>query len=168
MRTPKKWNLDAQRRIRKLLELTQNISPFMERGPQDNEWELGLAFLSEAEMTDVYFKHKGEKRATDVLSFPSVDFHFNQGLLGEILICMPVLKQQAKERGITDEMEMMILVTHGFLHLLGFDHEKSKKEAKFMAELESALLSAIVPKSWVKDSKGKCLEGLIERVHSCN
>lgn len=62
----------------------------------------------------------GEDRVTDVLSFPSGD---GIGSLGDIAIAYPCARRQAREMGHSADTELRVLLLHGVLHLLGYDHE---------------------------------------------
>ncbi|MBI5047987.1 MAG: rRNA maturation RNase YbeY [Deltaproteobacteria bacterium] len=85
-------------------------------------------------------------RPTDVLSFPMWDFNSelrtpnSQLILGDIVISLETAKTQAKENDVTLKEELARLLIHGILHLLGFDHEKSSKEARRMRKEEERLL----------------------------
>ncbi|MGZ3790072.1 MAG: rRNA maturation RNase YbeY [Bacteriovorax sp.] len=101
-------------------------------------------------------KFRQKDYATDVLSFPVYENlrpdkkvrekNLPEMELGDLVICKDVAKSQAKEFGITYEQEVIHLAVHGFLHLLGFDHEISKKEEKIMEEFESDLVGKIYKK----------------------
>ncbi|MCY3571861.1 MAG: rRNA maturation RNase YbeY [Chloroflexi bacterium] len=88
-------------------------------------------------------RFRGEDSATDVLSF-NTDF---DGLrrpdgaaeLGEIVIALPVAARGARERGRTLAEELALLVVHGTLHLLGFDHEQPDEDAR-MKQMELVAL----------------------------
>ncbi len=100
------------------------------------------------------YRHKDY--ATDVLSFPIyenlrpdrkvLEKNLPQVELGDLIICKDVALKQAKEFKITYEQEVIHLAVHGFLHLLGFDHEISTKEEKIMEENESKLVGKIYKK----------------------
>jgi len=100
------------------------------------------------------YRHKD--CATDVLSFPIYENLrpdrkvFEKNLpeveLGDLIICKDVALKQAKEFQITYEQEVIHLAVHGFLHLLGFDHEISAIEEKIMEENESKLVEKIYKK----------------------
>jgi probable rRNA maturation factor len=62
-------------------------------------------------------------RPTDVLSFPSEAKKSSSGFLGDIVIDVPYAARQARARGHSLERELQILLAHGVLHLLGYDHE---------------------------------------------
>lgn len=81
-----------------------------------------------------------KKKTTDVLSFPADRFFQEMGLLGDLVICGPVLIQQAREQGHDWKNELDVLMVHGLLHLFHYDHEKSPREAKVMAQWEQKLL----------------------------
>lgn len=85
--------------------------------------------------------------ATDVLSFPVHDdlrgntFPLPPYLeLGDLFICQPIALKQADEYQVTWEQEIVHLFIHGFLHLLGFDHEVSQQEEKIMEKHEQVLV----------------------------
>lgn len=81
-------------------------------------------------------------RPTDVLSFP--DGEETEGVLnlGDIIISVDALRRQAKEYGHTLKREFSFLVVHGYLHLLGYDHE-TKEDEEAMFSLQKEILSGI-------------------------
>ena len=98
--------------------------------------------------------YRGENEPTDVLSFqtnigestapeaPFVNAPDGVNHLGEVIISYHQALKQARERGLTISQELAILVVHGTLHLLGYDHE-SPKEKRVMREKESQILSLL-------------------------
>lgn len=86
--------------------------------------------------------YRGKNQVTDVLSFNSVsgsNKYFNQKSLGEVIICYSRAASQAKKAGWPVNSEIEMLLYHGFLHLLGHDHEKPK-EAELMSKLEARII----------------------------
>jgi len=82
---------------------------------------------------------RGKDRTTDVLSFPACgDLEPGRLHLGDLAISVPQARRQARRAGWSLEEELSLLVTHGFLHLLGYDHEKDDGE---MRRLEKELLA---------------------------
>ena len=92
-------------------------------------------------------------RPTDVLSFPMYDFKSElsgtgcqpvvtdaEPILGDIVISVETAKAQASANDVTLMEEMARLLIHGILHLLGFDHEKGRKEALRMNKEEKRLM----------------------------
>lgn len=94
--------------------------------------ELTLVFLNKNEMKRINFQFRKKNKPTDVLSFQSDD----PDSLGELLFCIDVLKFQANEQKHSLEQEFVYMMIHGILHLLGYDHELSKKEEKLMFRLQ--------------------------------
>lgn len=80
------------------------------------------------------FRHMD--RPTDVLSFPMED----EELLGDIVISLPKAKAQAEEYGHSFERELGFLAVHGFLHLLGYDHDTPEAEREMFSKQEEILL----------------------------
>lgn len=71
------------------------------------------------------------------------DAALNPTLLGDLVISAETAQKNANERGRTLEQEMVSLLIHGILHLCGYDHERSPREARRMREEEKNLLEAI-------------------------
>ncbi len=92
-------------------------------------------------------------KVTDVLSFPVYESlrpdkkvkekSLKQMELGDLIICKEKALSQAKEFGISFDQEVIHLTVHGFLHLLGYDHELSVKEERLMEKEESTLVEKI-------------------------
>lgn len=97
-------------------------------------------------------RFRKKRKTTDILSFPAPGIFFQSGVLGELVICLPVLRQQAKRVGHSPERELQVLLVHGLLHLLGFDHE-GRGPAGQRAQREM--------RSWEKKLLGG--QGLVER-----
>ena len=112
--------------------------------------EVAIVLVGEEEMARYNERFMERSGPTDVLAFPVDQFvpgevpttiANGQPLsLGDIFICPPVVKGQADELGISLEDEMALIVTHGILHLLGYDHADpadaavmSAKERDFLA-----------------------------------
>jgi probable rRNA maturation factor len=102
--------------------------------------ELSLAIVDNREMRKLNAKFRNKDYPTDVLSFPS-DAVPSSGaqVLGDVVISAEKAKEQAQERGRTFDEETVTLLIHGILHLLGYDHERSAKEARRMARLEKKI-----------------------------
>lgn len=91
--------------------------------------ELSLALVGERRMRRLNRKFLKEDKVTDVLSFP-LDRTAADGkyYLGEIIIAPAQAERQARRKGHGLERELGVLVIHGFLHLLGFDHFRGIEE----------------------------------------
>ena len=98
-------------------------------------------------------QYRQKDYVTDVLSFPIYENlrpdkkpkgkNFSQMDLGDLIICKEKALSQAREFEITYEQEIVHLAVHGFLHLIGFDHEISSKEEKIMEAYETELVGLI-------------------------
>lgn len=112
--------------------------------------ELGVSLVDEAAIERLHVEWMGEAGPTDVLSFPMdelrpgrPDAPTSPGLLGDVVICPQVAHVQAEAAGHDLETEMLVLLTHGMLHLLGFDHATPVEEAE-MFGLQRDLVTAFV------------------------
>ena len=90
-------------------------------------WEAGLSFVGADQMAALNTEHRGINRPTDVLAFGVDDGHVPRAddeprLVGDVVICPSVAASNAVARGKTVEDELALLVVHGTLHLLGYDH----------------------------------------------
>lgn len=108
--------------------------------------ELAILFVDEPAMEELHIQWMDEPGPTDVLSFPmdelrpgTSDKPTPAGLLGDIVVCPTVASRQAVTAGHSAEEEMLLLTTHGILHLLGYDHAEPEEE-KEMFDLQRRLL----------------------------
>lgn len=101
--------------------------------------ELTVVFLSTSEMKNINKIFRKKNKATDILSFKSGD----DSSLGELLLCLDVLKKQAREQGHSLDHEISYMLIHGILHLLGYDHELSNREEQLMFALQDRCFSVL-------------------------
>jgi len=104
-----------------------------------------LAFVAGPEIKKWNRLYRGKDEITDVLSFVEedqfVDPSVKDRYLGEIIICVPRAKQQAKELKHSLKQEITRLLVHGLAHLAGYDHENvPEKEVKRMEKLEDKVM----------------------------
>ncbi len=99
--------------------------------------EISIAILSPLEIKKLNKIYRHKNKVTDVLSFGLED----DRILGEIVICLEQAKKQAKEKKHSLKAELKLLVVHGTLHLLGYDHERSTAEAERQEAQERILLN---------------------------
>ena len=89
----------------------------------DDNYEISLSFVSEAEIRKLNRDYRDKDSVTDVLSFPlDDDFAIQTNLLGDIIICCKRAIEQAKEYNHSIKREIVYLVVHSMFHLLGYDH----------------------------------------------
>jgi len=107
--------------------------------------ELSIALVEEDEMTRLNVQYRGVEGPTDVLSFGCDEPCPTPGdepiTLGDVVIAPGVAKRQAESLGHSVEHELDVLLVHGVLHLLGYDHE-ADEDAAVMEGRQSAILDA--------------------------
>ena len=114
-------------------------------GVNDNT-EVSVTIVDNEEIRKINNKFRNIDRATDVLSFPLIDFD-NESLpddgskiyLGDIIISIERAKEQAKEYGHSIDREICFLTAHSMLHLLGYDHMVPEEEKEMFAKQEEIL-----------------------------
>lgn len=98
-------------------------------------------------------KYRGKNRVTDVLAFSGKEQKGTskfitpkkfQKFLGEIFICLPQAKKQAKKLGHSLKHELTLLLVHGILHLVGYEDEGSENEREKMREMEEKIMKKLV------------------------
>jgi probable rRNA maturation factor len=107
-----------------------------------NGVDLVVVFVSRSEIKKLNFQYRQKNDATDILSFESSD----EDSLGELVLSPQVISAQAKRTGLTYHQELCYMLLHGLLHLLGYDHETSKKEEKAMFELQNRVYEHLAQK----------------------
>lgn len=110
---------------------------------KDKQIEIGLHLVTPERSQELNSKYRNKNKPTDVLSFPMEEHSLESyGILpvGDIFVCLEVAKAQAKEMDLPVNEEMTRLVVHGFLHLLGYDHERSPEEEEKMIALQETIV----------------------------
>ncbi|OGZ17688.1 MAG: rRNA maturation RNase YbeY [Candidatus Nealsonbacteria bacterium RBG_13_36_15] len=104
--------------------------------------ELSIALVGPTEIKKINKRYLGRNKATDVLAFP--EFKKNKTIptrkiknLGEIIICPIEVKKNARRFNSTFKKELIEVLIHGIMHLLGYDHEKNQKEAEKMMKKQN-------------------------------
>ncbi len=108
--------------------------------------ELSIALIGDAEMHALNRDYRGKDRPTDVLAFAlreGEDAGIHPDVLGDVVISLDTAARQAAARGVPVADEVRVLLAHGILHLLGYDHERSPADARRMFAKQRALLRAL-------------------------
>jgi probable rRNA maturation factor len=111
--------------------------------------ELGILFVSDRRMRGLNRRYRGKSRTTDVLAFAMREARMPHAarlrpdMLGDVVISVPTASRQATEAGRSLDEELAWLLVHGILHLCGYDHERSEKEARRMHRRERMILRSI-------------------------
>jgi probable rRNA maturation factor len=133
--------------VRKLKSIASVILALV--GQEDAE--LSLALIGNSEMRRLNAKYRGKNYPTDVLSFPMEGGPSQTArLLGDVIISVDKAAAQAKERRRSLDEEMVTLLIHGVVHLMGYDHERSAKDAKIMTRLEKKILRQLCERGLIK------------------
>jgi len=148
-----------------LIEVDEKLEVFVQKtvnavlAYEENEenYEVSISFVNDEEIQDLNKEYRGIDNATDVLSFPMMEFededenietgeafeYIEEELpLGDIVISMDRAKAQAEEYGHSFERELAFLLVHGMLHLLGYDHDEEKDE-KVMLKAQEEILEIL-------------------------
>ena len=113
---------------------------------KDKNIEISLNLVGEVRIKELNKKYRDKNEVTDVLSFPLEESRLKKHdilPLGDIFICLPFAVKEVERQGISLEKELAWLTVHGFLHLLGYDHEKSANDKKKMFALENEILNKL-------------------------
>lgn len=107
-----------------------------------DEIEITIRIVDEEEITELNRKFREKNSPTNVLAFPAeinsnIDLPIN--ILGDVVICASVVEEQAKQANKELLAHWAHMVTHGVLHLLGYDHQNDH-DAKKMEDLETKIL----------------------------
>ncbi len=111
--------------------------------PLEGKVALTLRIVSEAESQQLNHDYRKKNKPTNVLSFPfEAAPDFSTPYLGDVVICAKVVQKEAQEQGKKLNHHWAHMVVHGCLHLLGYDHIKSR-DAEEMETLEREVLAAL-------------------------
>ncbi|MCQ2000722.1 rRNA maturation RNase YbeY [Arthrobacter zhaoxinii] len=123
------------------------------------EADLSIILVDEDAIEKLHIEWMDLPGPTDVLSFPMDELRPGTagritpaGVLGDIVLCPQVAARQARDAGHGTDEELLLLTTHGVLHLLGYDHAEPEEE-KEMFGLQRRLLSAYLGKQAPKETR---------------
>lgn len=105
-----------------------------------DDYEVSVSFVGDEEIHELNRDYRGVDRTTDVLSFPMDDEFTN--MLGDIVININKVIDQAKEYGHSEKREISYLTVHSTLHLMGFDHEE-EEDKKEMRAVEDRVMEKL-------------------------
>lgn len=106
-------------------------STALEHEQGGNEVETTIVLTGDETLKTLNAQHLGIDAPTDVLSFPADEFDPDQQMpyIGDVIISVPRAKEQAEAAGHPLENEISLLIVHGILHLLGYDHDSEEQKA---------------------------------------
>lgn len=124
--------------IEKTIQTTLEIE-----GLQDESFEVSVSFVTNEEIRNLNKMYRNVDRETDVLSFPmDDDDDVEVKMLGDIVLSTERIIEQAKDFGHSLEREMLYLVAHSTLHLLGYDHMEEDEKLE-MRTLEKEVMKKL-------------------------
>lgn len=104
----------------------------------EENYEFNIIFVSNERIKELNKMYRNIDKETDVLSFPDEDENY----IGDIFISLEKAKEQAKEYNHSLDREVGFLTVHGYLHLLGYDHQNEDEEKEMSALTENILAKA--------------------------
>ena len=124
-----------------LIAAAEQVLVYMNR---DTDSEATIVLTNDKQIQELNKQYLGQDRATDVLAFQAGDSDPDTNILylGDVVISYPRAKEQAEQVGHALDDELQLLVVHGMLHLLGFDHS-SKEEKAVMWDVQSKILTKL-------------------------
>jgi probable rRNA maturation factor len=135
---------------REIVALARHVLAAMRVHPQA---ELSVVLVDEPAIEQLHVQWMDEPGPTDVLSFPMDELRPGSegeesppGLLGDVVLCPQVAAQQAVSAGHSTQEELLLLTTHGILHLLGYDHAEPDEEKEMFALQRKLLLTFLSTK----------------------
>lgn len=128
-----------QRAARLTLEISTPLNPDL--GPDSVGADMTIVLTDDAQLHELNREFLGVDAPTDVLSFPASESDPETGTpyLGDILISIPRATQQAQAAGHSVEAEVQLLVVHGTLHLMGYDHAEAQEKARMWSAQDEVL-----------------------------
>ena len=112
-----------------------------------HEGELSILFTDDEGITELNQRYLRRPGPTNVLAFPMLSGpspHLESGMLGDVVISVDTALSESQELGEPLQRTVDRLLIHGILHLLGFDHEGSRKEALRMRREENRLMTLVM------------------------
>ena len=136
-------------------EIKQQIAKVLS-SLDSNEYEISILFIGDQGIRDLNQQFRGIDRSTDVLSFPQLFEGLPETsgtlILGDVAISLETALRQTKKHGLSLEEELTLLLIHGTLHLLGYDHEISDHEEERMRKKTRELFTIIYPGKQLADT----------------
>ena len=107
---------------------------------------LSITLVGTVRMQKLNRIYRQRDYATDVLAFPMENISQSPlAFVGDVVICVPQALSQASRFGNTSDEEILRLLIHGILHLLGYDHETTEQDARRMRRKEQAIFQRLTP-----------------------
>lgn len=125
--------------------LEQAALVVLARHEGDSDSDITIAISDDETVASLNLQYRGVDAPTDVLSFPMDAMPADNRYLGDLVIAYPYAAAQAEREGHALDDSLMLLVVHGTLHLLGYDHDTPERRAEMWAAQAAALVALGVP-----------------------
>lgn len=128
--------------LKKVIETTLRHIDFAQ------DCEIGIACVDRDESQQLNAEYRQKDKPTNVLSFSSdlpeeVLPLLDAWPMGDLVICIPVVLEEAQQQSKTPQQHFQHMLVHGVLHLMGYDHETSEQDAQEMEALEIEILAKL-------------------------
>lgn len=125
------------------INLVQTWANAVLKSEATGEQEITVRFTDEQESQALNSEYRGKDKPTNVLSFPfEAPPGMSMNLLGDLVICAPVILQEAQEQNKNPTHHYAHMIVHGILHLLGYDHINNQ-DAEIMEAKEIRILATL-------------------------
>ncbi len=108
--------------------------------------EVGLVFVNNRQIQIYNRDYRHKDRPTDVLAFPMLEGiggELHPQFLGDVMVSLEMVAKEARLFGRSQAQQLLILLIHGVLHLIGYDHERSPREARRMSRREKYIFKKL-------------------------
>ena len=141
-------NFQAPELVLKRAYLKKVVETSLRHIATQSNCEIGIACVDNAESHQLNLEYRGKDKPTNVLSFPSdlpdeMAAILDSFPIGDLVICIPVVLQEAIDQQKTPIEHFTQMLVHGTLHLMGYDHETSEQDAEEMEALEIEILKKL-------------------------
>lgn len=141
-------NFQAPELVLKRAYLKKVVETSLRHIATQSNCEIGIACVDNAESQQLNLEYRGKDKPTNVLSFPSdlpdeMAAILDSFPIGDLVICIPVVLQEALDQQKTPIEHFTHMLVHGTLHLMGYDHETSEADAEEMEALEIEILKKL-------------------------
>jgi probable rRNA maturation factor len=109
--------------------------------------EVSILLVDDAQIQELNQRYLGRDKPTNVLAFSMREGEFSTlhpNLLGDLVISVEMAKRQSRKSGFSPMEMIFLLMIHGILHLIGYDHEGSKREARKMALKQKEIFQIVL------------------------
>jgi probable rRNA maturation factor len=128
--------------------------------------EVSFVLTNDTRIHQLNKMYRGKDRPTDVLAFAMHEGEFGAlagHVLGDVIVSVPTARNQARSNKVPLLEEVTMLLAHGLLHLLGWDHDTDAKDRRMRAETARLCAAALAPPSRATRSKGAADPGLTRK-----